>query len=399
MLVGLDAAIFEAKNFAAWWIWVAFGFSIVLPFGRAVFSDWKNRIFLSIFISPDGFPIFFVCWEVAIIKLQNFTDFWILSLFRPSIMLPVVLAVHYGWKLWRSRKTRPKNFPADKQLVPTGQSHIFKYLVECFFNAMCGVMWLASALVAVLSYFAMASQSSRSSWEFGLGLAVWGLASVFLNFLIVGVKQKMQWTAFVVIGAASVLIVTMLAANWSAIPVAVVRALGLGDIIVGAVVSEDGCAIFNKAARGQKVCKMDTEQKIGWVCPVILKSRIGAPLVFELQSFGENGSWPISPFELERKRRDSDVNHLRYQLIQVPKADVKSWPSIESLPRFKEGSTLQEKDSGSSNMDKKESQEKKLLTGTNYPLLASYLNKGYEVKNEKQQKWLETQCGAAAMKR
>ena len=144
---------------------------------------------------------------------------------------------------------------------------------------------------------------------------------------------------------------------------------------------------------------MDTEQKIGWVCPVILKSRIGAPLVFELQSFGENGSWPISPFELERKRRDSDVNHLRYQLIQVPKADVKSWPSIESLPRFKEGSTLQEKDSGSSNMDKKESQEKKLLTGTNYPLLASYLNKGYEVKNEKQQKWLETQCGAAAMKR
>jgi len=84
-------------------------------------------------------------------------------------------------------------------------------------------------------YEALTRQSNVDSLKFAAGLGGWGVISILLNMVVVRIPQKAQIPAFIASGAAAVLILTMLTSAWMAIPVAVVRTLGLGEIPVGVV--------------------------------------------------------------------------------------------------------------------------------------------------------------------
>ena len=63
------------------------------------------------------------------------------------------------------------------------------------------------------------------------------------------------------------------------------------------------------------------------LCPVVLRSRIGSPYVFELTSFDAHGNWPA---QARSSPSDSDTSRV-LKRIQIAKEDVKSWPSIDAL--------------------------------------------------------------------
>ncbi|KGH28530.1 hypothetical protein P353_15155 [Comamonas testosteroni] len=271
--------------------------------------------------------------------------------------------------------TESSNSTTRTQILSLGGDYLV-YLMCCF-------MWfVSSAFTAFITYDSWARQGSAGVREGG-ALAMWGIASILLNILLVKVVKKMLVLACIALGGAAVLILTILTASWFAIPVSVVRNLGLGEIPVGVVVTAEGCDTFNKAARGQKVCQMSADEKLGWVCPVVLKSRIGAPMVFELASFGDDGNWPIQPFEIDKKAPGGGSKRdLYYPRIQVAKSEVKSWPSITSFkpdPNKKTGATSAQDNSKNSNPRP----------------LVSYLNRSAAAETDAQRQWLLTQCGAA----
>ena len=217
--------------------------------------------------------------------------------------------------------------------------------------------------------------------------------------VVVRIPQKAQIPAFIASGAAAVLILTMLTSAWMAIPVAVVRTLGLGEIPVGVVLTPEGCETFNKSARGQQICQLDADKKLGWACPVILKSRIGAPMVFELASFGDDGRWPIWPAEIEKGRLGGSVGHLRYQRIQVAKSEVRSWPSVTpfvpSEPKESGQQPAQDAGPAEGGGTRGEAGGDVVSKQANLSPLVSYLNLKDAGLSDAQRQWLARQCGPA----
>lgn len=152
----------------------------------------------------------------------------------------------------------------------------------------------------------------------------------------------------------------------SGIPVAAVRTLGLGETPVALVLTEQGCNTLNQAARGQAICQWNTETETGWACPVVLQSRIGSPFVVEVTTFDTNGKWPAR-LPIAKEHKDSPPT-LRYR-IQLPKADVLSWPSIEALNKPGQPGHI------------------------NATQLASYQLRDSKGISVEQSRWLRTQCG------
>ena len=262
-----------------------------------------------------------------------------------------------------------------------------------------GFIWLVSAMMAFVTYEALTRQSNVDSLKFAAGLGGWGVISILLNMVVVRIPQKAQIPAFIASGAAAVLILTMLTSAWMAIPVAVVRTLGLGEIPVGVVLTPEGCETFNKSARGQQICQLDADKKLGWACPVILKSRIGAPMVFELASFGDDGRWPIWPAEIEKGRLGGSVGHLRYQRIQVAKSEVRSWPSVTpfvpSEPKESGQQPAQDAGPAEGGGTRGEAGGDVVSKQANLSPLVSYLNLKDAGLSDAQRQWLARQCGPA----
>lgn len=356
-------------------------------------TSWRSLMSLAL---PGGFFIFAVAIAV-VCKAVHFEVWWLWILLVLSFFMPMAECWYQLEQQKKDAVPATQNSDGAEDAVRTAiQEKKTKALGDYIVYAASGFVWCVSALITLLTYDAFARQGGANDAEAGFALALWGAASILLNVLVVKSPPKIQGLAFLALGGASVVILTMLTASWSAIPVAAVRTLGLGEIPVGAVVTAEGCDIFNKAARGQKVCQMDADQKQGWVCPVILKSRIGAPLVFELNSIGDNGSWPIQPFEIETKRKGGKVSHQRYQRIQVAKSEVKSWPSITPLPRPTESesaSGVSTQNNGATEADTKEDSGKNAAVVPRR--LVTYLDPSAVAENSDQKQWLETQCGPA----
>ena len=100
---------------------------------------------------------------------------------------------------------------------------------------------------------------------------------------------------------------------------------------------------------------------------MVLKSRIGSPFVVEVTSFDTDGKWPAQlPIAKEKKNHPTA---LRYQRIQIPSADVMSWPAI--VPLTKPG-------------------EEFLFDAGR---ITSYWNQDEKGMGAEQAKWLGAQCG------
>ena len=96
-----------------------------------------------------------------------------------------------------------------------------------------------------------------------------------------------------------------------------------------------------------RLCHLDVEKKIGWACPVVLRP----------------AQLPIA------KERKNHPTALRYQRIQIPSADVMSWPAI--VPLTKPG-------------------EEFLFDAGR---ITSYWNQDEKGMGAEQAKWLGAQCG------
>ncbi|WP_294254846.1 hypothetical protein [uncultured Comamonas sp.] len=341
----------------------------------------------------------------AVCEAVHFNSWWLGALLGASLVAPFIGCCYQLHQQKKNPTSAPAPATPSSTVVPTTEtvkngsaetqeknSNVFWVF---YAYVASGFVWCVSVLMVFMTYDALASHGGASSKEAGVGLILWGVISILLNILVVKAPPKIQGFVFLVLGGASVVILTTLTASWSAIPVTVVRTLGLGEIPVGVVVTAEGCDIFNKAARGQKVCQMDADQKQGWVCPAILKSRIGAPMVFELTSIGDNGSWPILRSEIEAKRLGRSVSHQRYQRIQVAKSEVKSWPSITPLPRLKDpepASNAVAQGQGIKRAGSKDDASKDSSAGSRR--LVTYLNPSVVAGSPEQKQWLEEQCGA-----
>lgn len=194
-----------------------------------------------------------------------------------------------------------------------------------------GFIWLLMPLLALLSFAALWPEG-RAPSDFGSYLATWGLFCVAMNVVLAYLPKEHELGGIAFIGLGSVFLLLALTQNWPGIPVAAVRALGLGEVPVALVLTEQGCHTLNKASRGQVVCQLDAETKVGWACPVVLKSRIGSPFVVEVTSFDTDGKWPAQlPITRGAMEQPPAQHALRYQRIQLTKTDVLSWPTIALL--------------------------------------------------------------------
>ena len=183
-----------------------------------------------------------------------------------------------------------------------------------------GYFWVLTAFLAFLSYFAIFPRDGGID-RFLFGLVLWTLwcyASNLVVALATSVNVMAILSASVGIGLSFLLSLT---GNGAGFTRAIVRSLGLGEIQVALVVTSDGCDLLNKAAGGRAVCLVEPGEKTAVVCPAVIRSRIGSPLLVEVSPYDKDGSWPMThPPE-------------RLSAIAMPKAEVPTWTKIAPMTK------------------------------------------------------------------
>lgn len=141
------------------------------------------------------------------------------------------------------------------------------------FNLTC--LWVVACAVATLPFAVLCQGTQRDEL---LILVIWWVWVIVSSWLVwnPSFKTPRPATMFLAVGAASLVVLTILSYNFSAIPVAAVKTLSMGKIDgVSLVVNEQGCAILRGVA-GEASCKAYKDAKAFVVTPVELKSRLGS---------------------------------------------------------------------------------------------------------------------------
>jgi hypothetical protein len=189
----------------------------------------------------------------------------------------------------------------------------FGYLAISYF-------WLLTACSAFLTFFVMYPRDGDGNW-FLFNLVLWTTWCYFSNVILV--KATKANTPALMAGCCAISLVILLAVtgNWTGLPIAVVRALGLGEIPVALVMTANGCDLLNKAAGGRQVCRVEAGEQTATVCPAILRSRIGTPFFIELSPYDEKGYWPqLHPPS-------------RLAAIAIPKSEIPSWSRLTPMTK------------------------------------------------------------------
>jgi hypothetical protein len=228
--------------------------------------------------------------------------------------LPVIgSAVLIAVRLWRMARR------GDIECPETGRiGRVVWWAVKAGGFFAVGCVWTAVAVLALLTLTALFPSSEGQSY-FLLRLVVWTAACYAINVLVLIVRREKAMLASLIFGSIGLVMLVALSGNWPGIPIAAARGLGLAEMPVGLVVTRKGCAIANLAARGQTVCRASGSEDLALICPVMLRSRIGSPVVVELSAFDRSGAWP---------NRDAAS---RRAPVQIPKSEVLSWPGIDLL--------------------------------------------------------------------
>jgi len=220
-----------------------------------------------------------------------------------------------GSSVWRwEKEDRAKAAEAERQ----GRWRSLGSKAAGFLAA--SYIWNLIGILAFMTLLALAPKSD-STPAFLIKLAGWTLICYGINAAVAALPEANEARNIAGFGIGALIILIFLTGNISGIPAGAARGLGLGgDMPVGLVLSPEGCAILNSAARGRAVCKVPAGDSLGWACPVVLRSRIGSPFIVELSAFDDEGYWP---------RNDS---RFKFTPIQIPKSEVRSWPSIWPMP-------------------------------------------------------------------
>lgn len=183
------------------------------------------------------------------------------------------------------------------------------------------LIWFMIGGMALLSFMALAGPSEKLSDE--LRLLAWVLWCLGCNF-VMSRPQYAKLSALFGACTVSMVVLLLFSNNGMALPKAVVRSLGLGELPVALVVTEAGCQYLNQAS-GQVVCQVTPNEKSALVCPALLRSRIGSPYFIGLSPYTAQGAWPAN----------ADVLPARTATVALPKSEVLSWSRIEPKPADK----------------------------------------------------------------
>lgn len=331
---------------------------------RAMFVDGRQQklevVDLVLFALPG------LLTAVGLIATSNEANGWslIAMVCFGLVILPFLQLLRHGVSQAPNGKGDTQRHDQSKSWP--GSLGLFLRLVVAF-------IWLGSCVFAFLTLYDF-WPTEREGASFRVVLILWIALCAVLNASMVLWSNKTRLEEAVgiaLLSIAGLFGLSALSENWTGVPVAAVRALGLGEQAVGVVVTAVGCDTFNKAARGQVVCQLDNDNRTGWVCPVILRSRIGSPYVFELTSFDASGNWPV---HAPSGRSDSGTSRV-LKRIQIAKEDVKSWPSIDAFRM---------KDDGRSSTP----------ISVDSTRVLTYLDQRLLKVNETQRRWLARQCGS-----
>jgi hypothetical protein len=182
------------------------------------------------------------------------------------------------------------------------------------------LLWLMIAGLAVVSFAAMSTQSA-DGYSQELRMFIWVLWCIVCNFIMAQLEQ-VKLDGVLVACSLSAVILLLLSNNGMALPKAVVRSLGLGEMPVALVVTEVGCKHLNQAS-GHEVCQISLNEKSALVCPVLLRSRIGSPYFIGFSKFSPQGAWP------------ADALATRTEAVAIPKTEVLGWSRIDAKPAEK----------------------------------------------------------------
>jgi hypothetical protein len=217
-------------------------------------------------------------------------------------------------------------------------------------------LWTLSLIIGLVCLTVMFPHGTTDS-EVLLSIVAWGCFSIGLSIALAQSKPDKQLKNILAVTLAGLLILVTLTKNYTGLAVASVRALGLGDVPVKLVLTERGCQIINAAA-SRVVCQFNEREKVGVVCPAVLRSKIGTPFIVGLSPFTESGGWP-----------DLDAS----SSIPISRSEVLSWPRIKTRKKPQIGSP--------SKVDEKAAR----------PIAANEQRDGLD---EGQKEWLDGECGA-----
>ncbi|MGJ7609242.1 hypothetical protein ACSFA7_33255 [Variovorax sp. LT1R20] len=180
------------------------------------------------------------------------------------------------------------------------------------------MVWSASFGATSYFIYYLSADPSVPWWQRVFVGTVWLLTCMAINSAIAGAGTGKAAMRGAVVAVGLALVPLLLTKSLTDLSGLVLNRLGLADLQVRLVVTEEGCNILNSAVRGGPVCVVDPSTKLASVCPVVLKSRIGSPYRLDFYPLGPDGKWPAA---------------VTPQSVPLSEQYVKSWPSLDMSPR------------------------------------------------------------------
>jgi hypothetical protein len=183
------------------------------------------------------------------------------------------------------------------------------------------IAWFFNLILATLIFCALSGREINN-----LLLSIWLIFCIAIN-LIVLKTEKLTYSLLWLGAAIGLLVLAMLTGNGIAIPKAVIRSLGMGDLPVSLLVTEAGCNQINQIS-GQTVCEVDPLTKNAIICPVLLRSRIASPYFIGLLTQRDLDRWPLA-HSSDTTAATSSVSSGPWQTIALRPSEVLSWSRIQ----------------------------------------------------------------------
>jgi hypothetical protein len=253
----------------------------------APLREWCGALLLHMPLIFTGLAVWWI-WQ------KDSPDFSCLNLFIPMFVCGGAGIYAWLFSLKRDWKTKA--------------TYALAYVWLSFLSLMI-------AGTAVLSFVAISTHRAGGDQQ-EFQLLLWVVWCIVCNFVMARLKP-VRLDGLLVACSLSAFVLLFLSDNGMALPKAVVRSLGLGEMPVVLVVTEAGCQHLNQAS-GQKVCQVRPNEKSALVCPVLLRSRIGSPYFIGFSPLNPEGAWP------------ANVVPTRTAAIAIPKTEVLSWSRIDA---------------------------------------------------------------------
>lgn len=163
-------------------------------------------------------------------------------------------------------------------------------------SAWGSLAWNSAALTSLASLLMVngvqAVLYERSSLNhLAVAVILWALYFCALIVLATRIDRPRDVMTFVGWAVVAAVVLFVVSGGWYAMSRSLAHKTGWANFTAKLVVTERGCSILNRSV-GSQVCRVDRASSTQFVCPVLVRSRIGSPIFLSFSATGENGRWP-----------------------------------------------------------------------------------------------------------